>query len=282
MTNVLLPSLIKRDYPQHTGPMLGLYSLCLNGGAALAAAASVPVGSVLGVSWRVALGVWGILALIALVLWLPRARVAGDRPASTPVQRLPVWRSKLAWAVSFYMALQSLVYYALIAWLPTLLTDVGLSPSRAGLTSSVMSVAGTISSLVIPILAAKRSDQRRFVWVSVLGFLSGLIGLLLAPGTSPVLWVILLGIGQGAGIGLALTLFVLRTRSAPAAADLSGMAQTVGYLIAAAGPLLVGALHDVTGSWRPPIVALIVVLSALLASGRYAAGNRSVECELTG
>lgn len=284
VTNVLLPSVIKRDYPLRTGPMMGLYSLCLNGGAALAAAASVPVGSALGVSWRVALGVWGLLTVVALVLWLPRACAAGRRQTSTstptPTARLPVWRSGLAWAVSLYMALQSLVYYALIAWLPTLLTDAGMSQSRAGLTASVMSIAGAASSLLIPILATRRTSQRPLVWVSVLGFLFGLIGLLLAPNGAPVLWVILLGIGQGAGIGLALTLFVLRTQSASAAADLSGMAQTIGYLIAACGPLLAGALHDLTASWGAVILALMVALVALLAAGWTAAGDRVVEHDL--
>ncbi|MCV7226953.1 CynX/NimT family MFS transporter [Mycolicibacterium komossense] len=280
VSNVLLPSLIKRDYPLRTGPMMGLYSLCLNGGAALAAAGTVPFGSALSLNWRVTLGAWGLMTLVALALWLPRICTAGHRQISAPVTRLPVWRSKLAWAVSLFMALQSLVYYALIAWLPTLLTDAGLSQSRAGLTASIMSIAGTASSLLIPIFATRSTNQRVFVGVSVLGFLFGLIGLLLAPNGAPVLWVILLGIGQGAGIGLALTLFVLRTQSASAAADLSGMAQTIGYLIAAAGPLLAGALHDLTDSWSATILALTLALAALLATGWIAAANRVVEDEL--
>ena len=276
-TNVLLPSIIKRDYPLRTGPMMGLYSLCLNGGAALAAATSVPIGSALGVGARTALGTWGLLTLVALLLWLPRACVTGRRHVVVPIDRQRMWRSGLAWAVSSYMALQSLVYYALIAWLPTILVDSGMSQARAGLTASLMSVAGVVSSFLIPILATRRPSQRPFVWVSAAGFLLGLVGLLIAPNAAALLWVILLGVGQGAGIGLALTLFVLRTRSAATAADLSGMAQTIGYLVAATGPLLVGALHDVTGDWSAPIATLIVAVIALVAAGWVAAANSSVE-----
>ncbi|MBO0678268.1 MFS transporter [Mycolicibacterium sp. S2-37] len=280
VTNVLLPGVIKRDYPSRTGPMMGLYSLCLNGGAALAAAASVPLGSAVGAGWRVALGLWGILAVAALMLWLPRLRGGERGPASRPARRLPVWRSKVAWAVASYMALQSLVYYVLIAWLPTVLTDAGLSASRAGVTASVMSIVGTVSSLLTPIVATRRRTQRSLVGVSAAGFALGLVGLLSNAGGIPVLWVVLLGIGQGSGIGLALTLFVLRTRSSAGAAELSGMAQTVGYLVAAAGPFLTGALHDLTGSWDAVIVALIVAVVALMAGGWIAAGDRYVDDDL--
>lgn len=281
VTNVLLPSVIKRDFPTRTGPMMGLYSLCLNGGAALAVATSVPLGSALGVGWRVALGSWGLLALVALAFWLPRARMARAQPRAADFAPLAVWHSRLAWAVALYMALQSLVYYALIAWLPTLLTDSGLSPSRAGLTASVMSIAGTVSSLVVPILAVRRHSQRPLVWLSVGGFLLGLVGLWQAPLSAPWLWVTLLGIGQGAGIGLALTLFVLRTRTPAAAADLSGMSQTIGYLVAACGPVLAGALHDATHGWTATLLALIVALVALSAAGWFAAGDRNIEDEQT-
>ena len=196
--------------------MMGLYSLCLNGGAALAAATSVPIGSALGVGAHVALGAWGLLTLSALLLWLPRACRAGHGHTVASFGRQRVWRSGLAWAVSSYMALQSLAYYALIAWLPTILTDSGMSQARAGLTASLMSAAGVVSSLLIPILATRCPSQRPLVGVSVAGFLLGLVGLLMAPNAAALVWVILLGIGQGAGIGLALTLFVLRTRSAAA------------------------------------------------------------------
>ncbi|OBC17522.1 hypothetical protein A5784_24115 [Mycobacterium sp. 852013-50091_SCH5140682] len=280
VTNVLLPGVIKRDYPLRTGMVMGLYSLCLNGGAALASATSVPVGSALGINWRGALAVWGLLTLAALALWLPNACSTAPPKALAPARRLAVWRSGLAWAVSLYMAMQSLVYYALIAWLPTLLTEAGMSRSRAGMTASVMSIVGTVSSLLIPIVATMRTNQRPFVWVSVMGFSTGLIGLLLGPNGAPVLWVVLLGVGQGAGIGLALMLFVLRTQSASVAADLSGMAQTIGYLIAAAGPLLVGALRDLTDSWSTALLALVIALVALFATGWIGAGDRFVEHDL--
>ena len=155
-----------------------------------------------------------------------------------------------------------------------------MSESRAGLMTAVMSLAGIAASFVVPVIAAKIENQRPLVLVSAVAFLCGLAGLLVAPIAGVWAWMALLGIGQGAGIGLALTLFVLRSKTSSMAAELSGMAQTVGYLVAATGPFAVGVLHDITGTWTVPVLTLIAVLAGLLAAGWVAAANRTVEDDL--
>lgn len=275
--NVLLPAIVKRDFPDHTGPMMAVYSVALNGGAALAAGLTIPLEDALGLSWRTALALWGVPALVTAALWLPRALAA--RPVRTPpsAHARGVWRSPVAWSVSLFMGLQSLEFYALSAWLPTLLRDDGTSAATAGLMLSLMGAAGIAASLVVPVIAARSVRQRGLAAVGAAGFLAGLVGLLVAPSEGALAWALLLGVGQGTCISLALTLFVLRTRSAEAAGELSGMAQTVGYLIAAGGPLAAGALHDLSNGWTVPVAALLVVLVGLAVAGWHAGDDRTIE-----
>jgi CP family cyanate transporter-like MFS transporter len=277
VANVLLPGVIKRDFPDRTGPMMAVYSVALNGGAALAAGLTVPLEDALGPSWRGALALWGIAALATAVLWLPQARAAPPPAAGASVHARGVWRSPVAWAVALFMGLQSLEFYALAAWLPTVLRDDGMSASTAGLMAALMSVASIGASLVVPVVAARSRRQRGLTAAATACFLVGSVGLLIAPAGGALLWVLLLGLGQGTGISLALTLFVLRTRTAEAAGELSGMAQTVGYLIAAGGPLGTGALHDLSGGWTLPIAALIVGLVPLAVAGWRAGEDRTIE-----
>lgn len=278
VTNVLLPAVIKRDFASRMGLGVGLYSMLLNGGAALAAGTSIAIGGALHIGWRAALASWGLIPLLGLTLWALRGVPQHIPPApNTPRSRVTPWQSRLAWSVSIYMALQSLLYYALIAWLPSLLVDAGMSQGRAGVAAATMSLAGLPVSLLIPVLAARMRTQRPLVLVSVGGFVVGLVGLLVAPLPAIWLWMIALGVGQGAGISLTLALFVLRTSTPTDAAALSGMAQTVGYLLAAAGPMLVGTLRDQWSTWDAPLVALIPTLVALTSVGWVAAAPHVVE-----
>ncbi|HTU15205.1 MAG TPA: MFS transporter [Solirubrobacterales bacterium] len=280
--NVLVPVVVKRDFPHHTGPMMALYSAMLNLGAALAAALSVPLGRALNTDWRQTLALWGVFAVLALLLWIPqllhRAQHVGAGPDGEG--RTGVWRSPLAWAVAIFMGMQSLVFYSLAAWLPTLLQDHGMSEAGAGLMVSIVSFCGIGVSLVVPVLAVRAATQTRFILFCVGSFALGLIGLLIAPVELAVLWMVALGLGAGTGISLAVTLFVLRSRTTRCAADLSGMAQAVGYTIAAAGPLLVGTLHGVTGGWNLPLFTLGAFVVVILVAGRIATEDRYVEDDL--
>lgn len=282
VNNVLLPAMIKRDFATRTGLALGCYTILLNGGAALASAATVPLAVDLHLGWRNALALWGLLPLLGVLLWAPRFAVS---PSEARIQKRPphtrLRRSRLAWGVSIFMALQSLLYYALVAWLPSILVDAGMTSRSAGATAAVMSIAGMGMSFVVPIVAMRMHSQRPLVALSTASFAVGLIGLLVFPTPAAVWWMLALGVGQGTGIALALSFLVLRTRTATEAARLSGMAQTLGYLVAASGPLMFGLAHDVTGRWAVALIASMAIAAVMLAAGWIAGAPGFVENEVS-
>jgi CP family cyanate transporter-like MFS transporter len=278
--NVLLPGLVKQDFPERAGWMTGLYSGAMGMMATVAVAAAVPIADGAGLGWRGSLACWAAPALVATLVWAPLAR-AGARPGNssdgdpTEVQAPPrLWRSGLAWQVTVFMGLQSLVFYSTITWLAEILRDRGLSSASAGWLVSVAQLAGLATSLAAPPLAARRPSQRVDAAASALLSLAGYAGLLLAGRELLPLWCALIGLGQGAMFSLALTMFALRAPDARHAAELSGMAQTVGYLLAAAGPTALGLAHDLTGGWTVPLAALggvtVVILLVGIGAGRDA------------
>ncbi len=281
VNNVLLPALIKRDFAARAGLALGLYTLLLNGGAALASATSVPLATGLHLGWRTVLALWGILPVLGVLLWAPRLAVSrrNGLTQDSPV-RVRLRSSRLAWAVSAFMALQSLLFYALVAWLPSILVDAGMTPRSAGATAAVMSIAGVAMSFVVPVAAMRMRTQRSLVALSVAGFVVGLTGTIVAPVSAAWLWMVALGVGQGSGIALALSFLVLRTRTAIEAARLSGMAQTVGYLVAACGPLMFGIAHDATGGWTVALIASLAIAVVMFAVGWVAGSPGVVEDDL--
>ena len=274
--NVLVPAAIKQYRPQRVGAMMAIYSVALQSGATAASAATVPVRAAFGLGWREALAIWGLPAAVACAAWVPRA----TRPRTVARRTAPstaVWRSLLGWAAALFIGLQSGIYFALTAWLPTLLRDHGLSNDAAGYMLSVVGFAGIAGGLPMPILATRMRQQTPLVLIIVAAFAAGLLGLLAAPAGAAPLWSVLLGLGQGGGLSLALTLFTLRTRTAAGAAQLSGMGQTVGYLAAAAGPFAAGWTHALTGGWTVPLVVLLVALAPLTAAGVIVARPRYLE-----
>jgi CP family cyanate transporter-like MFS transporter len=277
--NVVVPGLIKRDFGGRIGLMTGLYSMALSGGAALAAGLTVPLAAGLGVSWRVALAGWGLLAVLTALVWAPqvtRPRVHSSAGTEPGRAHTTVWRSGLGWAVAAFMGLQSFNFYAVAAWLPALFVARGVDDATAGLMLALAQVTGTVASLLVPLVAARLGRQRALGLLVTIGMAVGVAGLAFLPGAS-VAWVVVLGASQGAGFSLSLTLIVLRTSRATEAAELSGMSQTVGYLFAATGPLVLGAALDVSGGWRLPLLVLLV---ALVPQGVAAA--RAGRAELVG
>jgi len=273
--NVLLPSLIKRDFAGRTGLMTGLYTMAITGGATLAAGITVPVAQAAGLEWRGALLTWVLFAVVALSCWVPQVRRA-PRPARRGGSRADgLWRDALAWQVTAYMGLQSLSYFAVMAWLPAVLIDRGFDPVTAGWLLSLTSAAGVVGATVAPMLATRGREQRGLV-VVVTGIAGlGLVGVFAVTGFE-VPAVVLLGAAQSAALGLSLTFVALRAPDAGHAAQLSGMAQSVGYVVAATGPFAVGALHDATGGWTMPFALLLVVLAVQGGSGVLAARDRLV------
>ncbi|CAN5767466.1 MFS transporter [soil metagenome] len=267
--NVLLPAIVKRNFPHRSGGMTSLYSSVMGLGATVAAGVSVPIAVSIG--WRGSLGVWAVPAVIALVLWLPVLHGARTdaRPVRTPGAGLrSLGRSRLAWLVALFMGLQSLTFYVVLAWLPDLLQSRGATAAEAGWMLALAQATGIAGSALVPLWAARVRDQQAIVWV-----LGGLEAVSLAGAIMPqlatlaVVWVPILGFVLGGTFGLSLLLLVLRAADAEAATELSGMAQAVGYLIAAAGPVLFGLLFDFTRGWTVPLLFLVVVLAAKVAVG---------------
>jgi CP family cyanate transporter-like MFS transporter len=245
---VLLPGIVKRDFPQHAGTLTGVYTMALCLGAAMAAGATVPLAQHFDGSWALGLGFWVLPALLAMLVWLPQARQGhGLHKVAYRVRGL--WRDPLAWQVTLYMGLQSSLAYIVFGWLPSILIGRGLSPTEAGLVLSGSVIVQLVSSLSAPWLATRGKDQRLAIVLVMLITLAGLFGCLYAPVSGLWGWAVLLGLGQGGTFALALTLIVLRSKDAHVAANLSSMAQGVGYTLASMGPFAVGLVHDLTGGW---------------------------------
>nr|WP_314483243.1 MFS transporter [uncultured Pseudomonas sp.] len=245
---VLLPGIVKRDFPRHAGTLTGVYTMALCLGAAMAAGATVPLAHAFGDSWAPALGFWMLPAVLAMLVWLPQARNGhGVHKVAYRVRGL--WRDPLAWQVTLYMGLQSSLAYIVFGWLPSILIGRGLSPTQAGLVLSGSVIMQLVSSLAAPWLATRGRDQRLAIVLVMLVTLCGLFGCLYAPLSGLWGWAVLLGLGQGGTFALALTLIVLRSKDAHVAANLSSMAQGVGYTLASMGPFAVGLVHDMTGGW---------------------------------
>ena len=269
--NVLLPGLVKRDFPEHAGLMTSVYSTAIGVSATLAAGVSLPIAQHAG--WRGSLALWAIPALVAAVVWVPRLR--DDRHDDSATYRVgSLWRSSLAWQVTLFMGLQSLAYYVTLTWLPEILRADGMSASRAGWMLALAQAVAIVSMFLAPVIAGRRPSQRGVVVVAAALNGAGILGLMTASGS--IVWIILLGLGQGACFSLALTFFALRAPDPEHSAALSGMAQSVGYLFAAFGPALFGVLRDATHAWKVPLALLLVVVVCLLISGLGAARDAQV------
>ena len=273
--NVLLPGLVKQEFPDRSGPMTSLYVTVMVGTAGLASAVSVPLADGAGLGWQAALAFWALPAAAALAVWVPqlgRSRVPTGARAGAP---LP-WRSPVAWQVTLFMGLQSLIFFAAIAWLPDLLHSEGVSEATSGLMVGFLQVGGLIATIGMPVLAARRRTQGRLVSISSIVGLGALVGLMVAPAELAALWAMLLGLCTGSYLSLALTFIVMRAPDTAHTASLSGMAQGAGYTLAAIGPAGLGALHDLSGDWTVPILALIAVTLMTWLFGLGGARDRLV------
>lgn len=267
--NVLLPSLVKRDFPNHTGIMTSVYSSMLGVGATVAAGISVPLAYDLGWGWRWSLGSWAALSLLALIVWLPQLKnlTVPEHNRSFRRSLKELGRSKTAWQVALFMGLQSLTFYVVLAWLPEILQTRGLNANTAGWMLSLSQGMGVFGTILIPTWAEKLDDQRGLVWFLLVCETISLLGLMLPGGFLAWLWASLIGLALGGSFGLALLFIVLRSSNTETATELSGMAQSVGYLLAAIGPTLFGAMHDLTHAWFIPLLFLLAIAATKLFFG---------------
>jgi CP family cyanate transporter-like MFS transporter len=273
IAQALLPVFIRTRHPEATGRLTGAYSMSLTLGAALAAALAVPLEEWLG-SWEASLTAWSVPALVAAAVWTSiawrsGAVVQGESPPG-------LWRNRLAWMVSLYMGMQSMAFYAGLSWIPTVLEDHGYSAGSAGALQALSALVQLAPAFAVPVLAARRRDQVGLLWWIVLLQLAGALGLLLAIDVAP-LWIVVLGIGQGGALGLGLILPVLRGGSAASVAALTAMSLCVGYMIAAVGPWLLGAVHDAFGGWTVALIVFAAICLLELAPGLPASRARSIE-----
>ncbi|MER5638363.1 MFS transporter [Kitasatospora sp. NPDC002227] len=279
--NVSMPGLVKREFPHKAAAMTGVYSTTMLVGATLAAGVSVPLENALGGGWEASLGAWSLLAVVAAAAWLPqvlRGRAvpapAMAAPAARPIEG--IWRSRLAWQISLFMGISSLLVYIMVAWMPTMLADHGMSRGQAGLVfafSNLMQVAG---AFLVPLAAGRMTRQRGLAVGMAALNAAGIAGLLIAPVSGAWVNAAVLGLAQGGSLGLALAFIVLRTSSAAGAAQLGGMSQAVGYLVAAAGPVGAGALHQLTGGWNVTLVLMLALAGVAAVAGWGAGRNHTL------
>ncbi len=279
--NVLLPSIVKKNFTNSIGLMTGLYSMTMGLVGAISAATSVPLAQRAGLGWSNTLLVWGAVSMLGFCAWLIQARAARTRAnvgtAESGHRRTNVWTSGLAWQITLFMGLQSFNFYIAVAWLPDMLISKGFTSEHAGYMLSLMQIMGIPVNLLIPIIAERMKDQRLAIVAAGLVSITGYIGLFSNEAASLTAAVVLMGLGQGASISLLFMLFALRTKHAADAAALSGMAQSMGYVLAALGPIGLGLLHDATGSWKWPIAVMVTIGCAMTIFGMASGRKRYVE-----
>lgn len=300
VSNVLMPVIVKRWFPDRVGSMTGLYSMALALGTASAAAVTVPMTEALGGSWQTGLAVWGGLGAAAVLPWLPFVRDRGTTPAqdtharvddrgAAPARdaharvdapRLRVTRSRTAWALAVYFGLQATGAYITMGWMAQIFRDSGVHAGTAGLLLAVTMVMGVPLAFVIPRRATRLPHQGPIVLALGVCGLAGYAGLYLAPAGGSWLWALLLGISN-CSFPLALTMVGMRARSSAGVAQLSGFAQSTGYLISIPGPLLVGVLYQHSGGWGLPIALMAGLMIPQMAVGVLAGRDRTVEDEAT-
>ncbi|WP_260196039.1 CynX/NimT family MFS transporter [Actinophytocola gossypii] len=272
--NVLMPSMTKRDFPDHVGAVTGVYTAVMGIVAAAAAGVAVPLAGVLPGGWRASLGCWAGLALVAIALWSPQLRRRTEPEPVTDRPRAP-WRVPLAWEVSAFMALSACGFYTMVAWFPSIVQDTGRSEEYAGWMLFVYQMIGVVMSLVLPLVLRRLPDQRMIAAGGSVLAMAGYLGLLFAPELAPV-WALVTGTGAGTLFFLALAFFSLRAADPRSSASLAGMGQAIGYLFAAVGPVAIGALHDATGGWRVPLAVLAGVAAVHTVVGLRAGRDAHV------
>ncbi|MEV3856612.1 CynX/NimT family MFS transporter [Streptomyces sp. NPDC050095] len=284
VSNVLMPVIVKRWFPDRVGSMTGLYSMALAAGTSLAAAATVPMTDAMGGNWQPGLAVWAVLAVAAVLPWIPLVRVGGAAPAEPAARAtaagdgLRITRSRTAWALAVFFGLQATAAYITMGWMPQIFRDAGVSASTAGVLLAVTMAMGVPLAFVIPRVAARLASQGPIVIALGICGLAGYAGLYFAPSSGAWAWAILLGVSN-CSFPLALTMVGMRARTGAGVAKLSAFAQSTGYLISIPGPLLIGVLNQATDGWSVPIALMAALMVPQIVVGVLAGRNRTIEDE---
>ncbi|MCG7337977.1 MFS transporter [Staphylococcus sp. ACRSN] len=282
--NVVLPSYVKWYFPLQIGIATGIYSGTMNFTAGLGGGLSFPLSQISPIGFRLSLVFWSIFAIVAIILWLPKARqgaklekIATDSNTKVKTKKINIMKSKLAWTIALTMGFQSMVFYTVVAWVPSILVDRGLDPSTAGYLLMLNQFAQVPMTFTFPIIASKLKDQRILVIIITLLFLTGFSLFFTQSLSLLITGIIIAGLAMGACFSLCMTFFSIRAKTSEGSISLSGFGQSVGYLIAAIGPFLIGYLHDATDSWISGIIALIVMSVLFFLFGYPASKKRVIE-----
>ncbi|MBS7345935.1 MAG: MFS transporter [Caryophanon sp.] len=279
--NVLMPSYLKLRMPLKVGLMMGIYSVSMNISAGIAAGISYPLAETT-FGWRGAVSFAIVFVIIAIICWLPQLTFRAQLHTPTTKAQLPLYKSPLVWAIACMMGIQSLLFYSSSAWFPAILMAQGFSASEAGWLSSVMLFAQLPMTFFIPILASKATLHVPITIGFSTLYIVGFLGLTFEWTAFAAVWMICIGLAGGASFSLVMMLFTMRTESIFTSAELSGFAQSTGYLLAAIGPVTFGWLHDATDSWFATCIAFLACAIVLFISGLYGSRNRTVEQSLQG
>lgn len=284
--NVVLPSYVKWYFPMQIGLATGIYSGTMNFTAGLGGGLSFPLSEISPIGFRLSLSFWIIFGVIALLLWIPKARTGAKLEQATVDQsklktskKINIVKSKLAWMVALTMGFQSMVFYTMVAWVPSILIDRGLEPTTAGYLLMLNQFSQVPMTFIFPIVASKLKDQRILVVIITILFLIGFSLFFTQSLVLLIIGIVIAGLAMGACFSLCMTFFSIRANTSEGSISLSGFGQSVGYLIAAIGPFLIGYLYDATGSWNSGVVALIIMSILIFIFGYPAAKNKVVEDE---
>ncbi|MEX0882795.1 MAG: MFS transporter [Cyclobacteriaceae bacterium] len=274
--NVLIIPLLKTKMQTKTGWVTGMFSTGMTFMAAIATAVSVPLAKELGWGWRGSLLFWSSLLSVTLLVWWPQLRLEKSSHQRNPKKPKGMWKSLLAWQVSLYMGIQSLLFFTMITWLPDMMIEKGLDPVKAGLTASMMQVIGLVGTLFSPVVAMRYQQQSFLNLIIGMAYLMGFSALFSRLILVNILGIALIGLCMGASISLAYTIIALRTKDENYTAGLSGMAQSTGYFLAALGPLLFGLALDFWQNWDLLIYLMLGATLLFMLFGFYAGREKTI------
>lgn len=279
--NVLTPAYIKNEFPTKIGLMTGIFSVSMNLVAALASGFSISIGKWTGMGWKGSLGIWIFVAIIALIIVFAElfwgANTASQQSKKEETTKFNIFKSKQAWNISLFMGLQSLIYYCLVAFLPTVLMEYGMSKSEAGWVFSILQLAMLPVMLVSPVIASKMKDPKLMIYSIGVLYFTGIVMLILLKTQWIYFTAILLGISGGLAFSLAILFLSSRSKTMAGTIKISGKAQSIGYLVAAFGPPLFGKLHDFDLSWKYSFYFLLAIILIMTFFGRKSAKPRFIE-----
>ena len=270
--NVIIPGIIKLHFSEKVGFVTSIYTSGMCIFAAVGAGVSIPLAKGMNLGWKNTLCVWAILTVVTILIWFPQTKEKFVRVQKKAASKSgSIWKSPLAWWVTLFMGTQSLLFYSLVAWLPTIVMSKGLSQSFAGSMALLFQLMAIPATLIIPTLCDKFKDQRPLIYIVCAIYAIGMALFLTGSGAGIITCaVVLMSLGMGGSISLSIAFISLRSPNSQKAAELSGMSQSAGYLLAAVGPILTGFIYDIKSSWTIPVTLFIILIAFLCLCGFFA------------